>query len=171
MTYQLRPHLLWWPLRRVAIVYLETENCLRLIETNDGVPRSDITHSSSLSVSGAGEATLGVERERGGADIGVYFYGLLLICCFCGKLLSPWDFYSITAWHFNCQMFNFPLAIYMFSFCLTFCTVFILWFKEPMILIEKFVKGQNVSLIRENYAAFMWVNFHLRWKVQSDCGF
>lgn len=73
MTYQLRPHLLWWPLRRVAIVYLETENCLRLIETNDGVPRSDITHSSSLSVSGAGEATLGVERERGGADIGVYF--------------------------------------------------------------------------------------------------
>lgn len=40
-----------------------------------------------------------------------------------------------------------------------------------MILIEKFVKGQNVSLIRENYAAFMSVNFHLRWKVQSDGGF
>lgn len=39
-----------------------------------------------------------------------------------------------------------------------------------MILIEKFVKGQNVSLIRENCAAFMSVNFHLRWKVQSDCG-
>lgn len=65
---------------------------------------------------------------------------------------------TITAWHFNCQMFNFPLAIYMISFCLTFCTVFILLFKEPMILIEKFVKGQNVSLIRENCAAFMSVS-------------
>lgn len=164
MTYQLRPHLPWWPLRRVAIVYLETENCLRLIETNDGVPRSDITHSSSLSVSGAGEATLGVEGERGGADIGVYFLWTVTnmlavsVVSYSVQGISTSLLSTITAWHFNCQMFNFPLAIYMFSFCLTFCTVFILWFKEPMILIEKFVKGQNVSLIRENCAAFMSVS-------------
>lgn len=162
MTYQLRPHLLWWPLRRVAIVYLETENCLRLIETNDGVPRSDITHSSSLSISGAGEATLGVERAWRGRYRCLFFTDCYLyavsVVSYSVQGISTSLLCTITAWHFNCQMFNFPLAIYMFSFCLTFCTVFILWFKEPMILIEKFVKGQNVSVIRENCAAFMSVS-------------